>query len=216
MKPQRHFDTGWRERLTLADGTRVELRLVQPDDAELLREGFERLSMRSRFKRFHAPKSRLSEYEVRYLTAVDGEEHLALGAVGQDAEGREAGLGIARFIRLAQAPEVAEAAITVVDTAQGKGLGRILLDRLTEAARERGVERFECRILPGNVAMFRLLNERTPDGTSEEEDALCVSVSLAAIPRRKWNLLWLLLALAAQGVLTVVLGPAEPPPSDDT
>ncbi|QRN96516.1 N-acetyltransferase [Archangium violaceum] len=209
MKPRRHFDTGWRERLALADGTEVELRLVQPADAELLLEGFERLSPRSRIGRFHAAKPRLSEHEVHYLTAVDGEQHLALGAVSVGPEGQGRGLGIARFIRLAPASEVAEAAITVVDAAQGKGLGRILLERLMEAARERGVERFECHIQPGNAAMVRLLNRLLPDGAHEEEDdALRITVSLSSTPRRKWNLLLLLLALAAQGALTV-LGPAR-------
>ncbi|PTL84422.1 GNAT family N-acetyltransferase [Vitiosangium sp. GDMCC 1.1324] len=223
MPPQRRFDTRWRERLTLADGTEVELRLIQPEDAELLRQGFERLSARSRVGRFHGPKPRLLEHEVRYLTSVDGEQHLALGAVTRGPEGHEEGVGIARFIRLAHAPEVAEAAITVVDSAQGKGLGRILLERLVEAAREREVERFECRILPGNIAMFRLLDDLTPDDTSEEdEDARCFSVPLTNTPRRKWNLLLLLLGLAARGALTV-LGPARggaeapdaPPPADE-
>lgn len=210
MQPQRRFDTRWRERVTLADGTEVELRLIQPEDAELLRQGFERLSMRSRVGRFHGPKPRLLEHEVRYLTSVDGEQHLALGAVTRGPEGQEQGVGIARFIRLAHAPEVAEAAITVVDSAQGKGLGRILLERLVDAARERGVERFECRILPGNVAMFRLLDDLAPDDTSDEEDedARCFSVPLTNTPRRKWNLLLLLLGLAARGALTV-LGPAR-------
>ncbi|WP_257460122.1 GNAT family N-acetyltransferase [Archangium lipolyticum] len=215
MKPRHHFDTGWRERLTLADGTEVELRLVQPRDAELLLEGFERLSPRSRIGRFHAPKSRLSEQEVRYLTTVDGDQHLALGAVSLGPEGRERGLGIARFIRLAPSSDVAEAAITVVDAAQGKGLGRILLERLMEAARERGVERFECHIQPGNAAMIRLLNRLLPDGMHEEdEDTLRITVPLSSTPRRKWNPLLLLLALAAQGALTV-LGPARPPSPDE-
>lgn len=212
MGSQHRFDARWRERLTLADGTEVELRLVRPEDAELLREGFERLSMDSRFRRFHSPKPRLSEHEVHYLTTVDGEQHLALGAVARGPEGQERGLGIARFIRLAPDSEVAEAAITVVDEAQAKGLGRILLERLVEAARERGVERFECRILPGNAAMVHLLHELTPDSTPKrEEDALCFTVPLANTPRRKWNLLLLLLGLAAQGALTV-LGPAREEP----
>lgn len=224
MESRRRFDTHWRERLTLADGTEVELRLVRPDDAELLREGFERLSKDSRIRRFHGPKPRLSEHEVHYLTAVDGEQHLALGAVRQGPEGREQGLGIARFIRLARDSEVAEVAITVADEAQAKGLGRVLLERLVEAARERGVERFECRILPGNAAMVRLIHALTPDSTPErEDDALFFTVPLVNTPRVKWRLLMLLLGLAAQGALTV-LGPArdethapeEPPAPNET
>ncbi|WNG32945.1 GNAT family N-acetyltransferase [Archangium violaceum] len=215
MQPQRRFDTGWRERLTLTDGTEVELRLLQPQDAELLRRGFERLSMRSRIGRFHVAKPRLSDHEVQYLTQVDGEQHLALGAVRWGPQGEEEGLGIARFIRLAQDAELAEAAITVVDPAQGKGLGRVLLERLVEAARERGVERFEFRILPGNVAMLRLLEEHTSDNPPEvDEDSLCITVPLAATPRRKWNLLLLLLSLAARGAQSM-LGSETPAPPDE-
>ncbi|MFY0563301.1 GNAT family N-acetyltransferase [Archangium lansingense] len=210
MDSPRRFDAQWRERLTLADGSQVELRLVRPEDAELLRQGFERLSPRSRLGRFHSPKSRLTESEVHYFTAVDGEQHLALGAVRQGPEGQEEGLGVARFIRLTQGSEEAEAAITVVDTAQGKGLGRILMERLVDAARERGVERFEFLVLPGNAAMVRLLDELNPDGTQvrKEEDALCFTLPLATTPRRKWNLVFILLGLAAQGALSV-LGPAR-------
>ncbi|MFE8604844.1 GNAT family N-acetyltransferase [Archangium violaceum] len=224
MKPARQFDTHWRERLALADGTEVELRLVRPEDAELLRQGFEQLSPRSRLGRFHAPKSRLTDAEVHYFTSVDGEQHLALGAVSRGPEGQEEGLAIARFIRMARDSDVAEAAVTVVDVAQGKGLGRLLLERLVEAARERGVERFEFLVLPGNAAMFRLLDELNPDGTPVrgDEDALCVTLPLATTPHRKWRLLLLLLGLAARGALSV-LGPAPertpepgeaPPPGD--
>ncbi len=210
MDISRRFDARWRERLSLSDGRQVELRLVRPEDAELLRRGFERLSPRSRLGRFHSPKSRLTEAEVHYFTSVDGEQHLALGAVGWGPDGQEEGLGIARFIRLSPDAEVAEAAITVLDEAQGKGLGRILMERLVEAARERGVERFEFLVLPGNAAMVRLLDELNPDGTPmrKEEDALCFTLPLATTPRRKWSLLLVLLGLAAQGAL-IVLGPAR-------
>ncbi|HYO53008.1 GNAT family N-acetyltransferase [Archangium sp.] len=203
MQPYRRFHFQYRERLSLPDGTWAELRMVRPEDAALLRDGFERLSPRSRFQRFLSAKPRLSEEELHYLTRVDGERHVALGAVTWSPAGREVGLGLARFFRLTDAPEVAEVAITVVDEAQGKGLGRILMDKLVEAARERGVERFEFRVLAGNLPMYKLVQMLAPCEPEQDDDAVCFSVPLAA-PTRGGYELRSVLALAAQGALTLI------------
>lgn len=204
MQPYRRFHAHYRERLSLADGTWAELRMVRPEDTALLRDGFERLSPRSRYQRFLSAKPRLSEQELRYLTEVDGERHLALGAVMRSPGGREVGLGVARFIRLAHAPELAEVAITVADDAQGKGLGRVLLERLVDAARERGVERFEFRVLAGNMPMYRLVQTLAPCEPEHDEDALCFRVPLGAPTRGGSDVLRSVLALAAQGALTLI------------
>lgn len=220
MQPYRRFHSQYRERLSLADGTWAELRMVRPEDAALLREGFERLSPRSRFQRFLSAKPRLTSEELKYLTSVDGEMHVAIGAVTWSPAGREVGLGVARFFRLAQTPEVAEVAITVADDAQGKGLGRLLMDKLVEAARERGVERFDFRVLAGNLPMYKLVQTLAPCEPVQDDDALCFSVPLGAPARGGTELLRSLLALAAQGALTLIgptcrwrsLSRAPPPP----
>ena len=188
----------------LEDGTWAEVRMVRREDAPLLREGFERLSARARFQRFLSPKSRLTEEELRYLTEVDGEGHVAIGVVTWDEIGQEVGLGVARFFRLAHMPEVAEVAITVVDDAQGKGLGSLLMDNLVEAARERGVERFEFRVLPGNQPMYRLVQKLAPCEPQQDGESLCFSVPLASPAPGGAELLRSLLALAAQGALTLI------------
>ena len=130
--PPRFFTADYVERATLRDGTSVMLRLVAPEDKALLRRSFEDWSEESRYARFHAPKSKLSEEELRYLTEIDQETHFALGAIREagDGAGEPVGLGIARFIRLPEqapaGPVTAEAAISVSDEVQGKGLGRLL------------------------------------------------------------------------------------------
>ncbi|MFY0524289.1 GNAT family N-acetyltransferase [Archangium gephyra] len=204
MQPYRRFHSQYRERLSLADGTWAELRMVRPEDAALLREGFERLSPRSRFQRFLSAKPRLTSEELKYLTSVDGERHVAIGAVTWSPAGREVGLGVARFFRSTETPEVAEVAITVADDAQGKGLGRLLMDKLVEAARERGVERFDFRVLAGNLPMYKLVQTLAPCEPVQDEDALCFSVPLGAPARGGTELLRSLLALAAQGALTLI------------
>lgn len=204
MAVHRHNPTHHPERLMLLDGTWAEVRMLRPEDTALLERGFARLSARSRFQRFLAAKPRLSPEELRYLTAVDGERHVALGAVTWNDAGEEVGLGVARFIRLEDTPEVAELALTVVDDAQGKGLGRFLLDALVRAARERGVERFELRVLADNEAMQRLVRTLGPCEPVRDGETLCFSVPLHPALRGETELLRPLLGLAAQGALTLV------------
>jgi hypothetical protein len=54
---------------------------------------------------------RLPEAPVRYLTAMDHQDHEAMIAL--DEKGTEA-LGVARYVRDPQRPEAAEVAVTVV------------------------------------------------------------------------------------------------------
>jgi hypothetical protein len=135
MPPPRFFSLDYSERAVLQDASEVELRLIRPEDKELLRAGFDRLSPASRYARFLAPKQALSDDELRYLCEVDHESHFAIGAVSiaaQPADGEAAppappiGLAIARFIRLADPANTAEAAIAVADDAQHRGLGKLL------------------------------------------------------------------------------------------
>ncbi|HUS30552.1 MAG TPA: GNAT family N-acetyltransferase [Kofleriaceae bacterium] len=160
----RVFNADYVEHATLRDGTPVLLRLVEPQDKALLQRGFENWSAESRYARFFVPKLRLSDDELTYLCDVDQESHFALGAI-REGDGEPRGLGIARFIRL---PDVdgeavtAEAAIAVSDEMQGKGLGRILFERLVAAASERGIERFRCDVLGSNSSMKTLIDSLAP------------------------------------------------------
>lgn len=203
-----HFDADYAEPVTLADGSEVTLRLVRPSDKELLRRAFERLSPESRYRRFFEPKDHLSDRELHYLTELDGTDHLAIGAIAR-GDGEERGVGIARFIRLAGAPDSAEAAITVVDEAQGKGLGRLLFQRLMAAAWERGVRRFHCEVLARNTAVEGMLRSLAPEiAPTVEGGVLEFDIPLTEIPvdqsaeaAPRTNPLYRLLALAAEGLV---------------
>lgn len=156
------FDETYLETVVLSDGTVATLRLVRPDDKALMREGWEALSDESRYRRFLTPKATLTEAELRYFTEVDQVDHLALGATRTRGE-RHQGLGVARFVRLPGQPGVADAAVTVIDEVQRRGLGRVLVSRLMSAAGERGIERFSCDMLATNRAMRRLIKSLAPE-----------------------------------------------------
>jgi GNAT superfamily N-acetyltransferase len=174
---QQRFHPGYREKAVLADGTPVVLRLLRPEDKPLLAEGLARLSVETRYRRFFEAKTSLSEAELRYLTEIDGVRHFAIGALLERPGQPDLGLGIARFVELPDQPGVAEPAIVVVDEYQHRGLGRLLLERLVAAARERGLRAFSGMVLAGNEPLITLLEEHVPSAVLCREDGV-VAVQL--------------------------------------
>ena len=147
-------------------------RQIRPDDKGRLAAGLARLSPESRQKRFLMPKPRFSSTELRYLTEVDGFDHVAIVAVS--ATDADVFYAVGRFVRLRDDPGTAEVAIVVADPLQGRGLGREIGTRLADLARERGVTRFSATLLGDNVPAQRLfasisarLEQHIADGVRE-------------------------------------------------
>src|SRR3954463_1268976 len=144
------------ERVRLRDGSRVIVRPVRPGGRGLFVAGFERMSGESRYRRFMSHKKKLSERELDFFTRLDHDLHEAIGAIDAATGGAAGG---ARLHPRADDPQVAEAAVTVVDDWQGKGLGGLLLQRLTARARELDVKHFEASLFTTNKAMLRLFEK---------------------------------------------------------
>jgi GNAT superfamily N-acetyltransferase len=142
--------------IRLEDGTTVLVRPIQPTDKARLAAGLTRLSETSRQRRFLGPKPRLTQAELRYLTEVDGHDHVALVALRLDEP--QLLVAAARYVRLKDDPETAEVAVTVADDLQGKGVGRALGVMLADEARGRGVKRFSASVLHDNVPALRLID----------------------------------------------------------
>ena len=95
------------------------------------------------------------------------------------------GLGVARYVRLPHEPTVAEVAITVVDSHQGRGLGTMLLGVITRSAVDNGIETFVAHVLGGNVAMLNLLTALGVAVTTDPDGLIAVRTPL---PRRMEDL----------------------------
>lgn len=221
------FDESYGESVSLPSGRRFTLRLIRPSDREAMRIAFDRLSPESRYARFMAPKARLTEAELDYLTEPDGYDHLALVAMRKHLVSTPEGVGVARFVRLVDEPDTAEPAVTVIDDYQGEGLGSLLLQRLIEAAWERDVRWFRSELLAQNKASRKMIESMSPevrfaargDGSlvatipvPEPDSTPTAPGSFLGTPVQK------LLSYAAQAVIRVrprVTHP-PPPPSQDT
>lgn len=131
--------------ITLDDGTMLTVRPITPDDASGLVEAFEMLSPESRYMRFLRPMDQLSSYETSYLTNIDYHDHFAWVAI---VDGQ--GVGVARYIRNADEPDTAEAAVVVADAWQRRGIATILLGLLGETAWTNGIRHFAALISAEN------------------------------------------------------------------
>lgn len=175
------METGpdFREEHVLKDGTRVTFRHIRPEDAAELRREFARLSPESRYRRFFGAAAVLDDATVDYLTHVDGRAHVAIIATTESLDLKsERGIGVVRFVRIAEDPKTAEIAITVVDDMQEKGLGTLLADAAVRAARERGIERFVGEVLEVNAHLVASLREHPAITTKTENGVLSFEVDL--------------------------------------
>jgi RimJ/RimL family protein N-acetyltransferase len=158
---------------TLVDSTPIVVLPVGPgcDEHELLRgelvEGFEELSAESRYRRFMVGTTYLSSAMLhRLVDTVDDVSHVVLVArllpsdaprVTGESAPVGAAIGVGRFFRCRDNPSVAEVAVTVVDAWQGRGVGRLLLRSLADAAMRRGITTFVAEVLAINAASLALL-----------------------------------------------------------
>jgi hypothetical protein len=143
---------------TLHDGTRIHFRPIRPDDKERLAIGVRRLSAESRYMRFFRHIDHLSDAQLQYLTEVDFEDHFAWLAVLPDQPG-EPGAGVGRWIRVADEPEVAEGAVTVIDELHHCGIGTTLLWLMARSAIQHGIRYFRAWTLGDNRPMLDLLHQ---------------------------------------------------------
>ena len=130
----------------LATAPQLTVRPIRATDKAALLDLFERLSARSRLRRFLAPKPALSRRELTYLTEIDHRTHEALVAVAPDG----AFVGVARYACDPGETTVADVAFAVADVWQGRGVGTGLARLLLERARANGIVRLHATMLADN------------------------------------------------------------------
>jgi len=130
----------------------ITLRELVPADRPLLAAAFERLSPRSRYLRFLTPLPALPERTLDRLMDVDGREHVALAALDRGEL-----VGVARYVRDRRDRGLADVAVTVVDSHQGRGLGARLLAALLDHAGAHGLRALTFDVHPSNEPGRRLV-----------------------------------------------------------
>lgn len=138
----------WEADVLTADGSVVHIRPVVAADTEALRAMHQRMSARSKYLRYFSAVGEIRDEQLRLLTDTDYDRRVCLVA--------QAGEDIVAVGSYHSAPgeTSAEAAFSVQDDQQGRGLGSILLEHLAAAAQERGIQRFTAEVLSENRQML--------------------------------------------------------------
>jgi len=143
-----------------SDGTRIDVRPVRPEDAELERDFVASLSEQTRYFRFFYRLHQLTPAMLVRFTQVDYDREIALLALTSDPAspaGRKI-VGVSRYIANYDG-ESAEFAVVVTDTWQGRGIGRMLIERLIGSAKRRGLKRLEGVVLRANRGMLKFAEQ---------------------------------------------------------
>ena len=139
------------------DGMPMRVRPIRPEDAAMHREFFNRLSDETRYNRLMNTLREMSPAMLVRFTQLDYAREMALIGVVEE-NGEDAIVGVARY---ASNPDrdSCEFALTIRDDFQGKGLGRILMEQLFDAARQNGLTTMEGEIFANNTNMLKLMTK---------------------------------------------------------
>jgi acyl-CoA hydrolase/GNAT superfamily N-acetyltransferase len=151
------------------DGEQVTIRPTKPVDERRIQEHFYGLDKDDVISRFFHEKTSFLQSDVKSVSRIDYINALSIIAVvGEFGFGKVIAIG---EYQLDENKNLAEIAFSVSSAWQGKGLGKILQNKLCEAARENGVAGLMAYTSLDNKAMtnlFRSLPYKVK--TSTEED----------------------------------------------
>ena len=108
------------------------------------------------------------EMLVRF-TQIDYHNEMALVAIYKGSDGEEE-IGVARYMTNPD-KKTCEFAIVVSDRWQGKGIARLLMQKLIEIARNRGLEVMEGQVLANNFRMLELMLSLNFQVNNDPEDS---------------------------------------------
>ena len=149
--PPADYPPEWEQSAVLKDGGTVRLRPIVPSDAPALQAFVKNMSTESSYFRFFRVKKQLEPKELEQFTQLDYEVQMAFVAI---VDGILVGIG--RYNADDCADGFAEAAFTVADDMQGKGIGTLLVYRIAAYARAHGIKGFRAYVLADNHAMMRV------------------------------------------------------------
>lgn len=136
------------------DGELITIRPAKPVDERRIQEHFYNQDKNDIYSRYFKARTRFVRDDMESMYQIDYIKDLTLLAVvGEFGFGRVVAVG--EYL-LDQANNIAEVAFSVSKDWQGKGLGKILMQKLSEAARENGITGLMAYTLPRNRGMVRL------------------------------------------------------------
>ncbi|ALG70133.1 GCN5 family acetyltransferase [Azospirillum thiophilum] len=152
----RPYPKALEDRITIKDGRQFLVRPILPEDEPLVHHLVENQTAEDLRLRFFAPLKRLSHQAAARLTQIDYDREMGLIAVGPDPQtGDTIMYGV---VRITADPDNrrAEYAVMVRSDMKGQGLGFILMNKILDYARSRGIKEVYGEVLRENTNMLNM------------------------------------------------------------
>lgn len=165
------------EAVTMPDGQAMQLRPIRPEDEPAFYKLFASLSPDEIRLRFLHPMRTLPHSLAARLTQIDYDREMALVLAGQSPAGEPEMYGVVHIMADPD-NETAEFAILVHHNMTGMGLGSLLLRRILDHARSRGIGEVYGDVSSENKAMLKLCKVFGFNLRREPDDPGVIRVSL--------------------------------------
>jgi acetyl coenzyme A synthetase (ADP forming)-like protein len=165
-------------RLILRDGTTATVRLAHPADREPMAKFFASLSKDSQRQRFFSLAQPGNNLINSFCDDSNPRKCLCLIVIRSSGGGTRI---IATANYIARDETIAEIAVAVDDQFQGKGIGSLLLERLSVLAARNGFRRFWAVTMAENQAMLDVFRESGFECRSRLDEG-SVEIDLSVIP----------------------------------
>ena len=144
------------EAFQLSDGREVVVRPIAPADAAPIAASYHLLNEDEVRRRFLHLLKALDEQHLRQLTEPDAQSEFVVVAAEPLPPGDALVAAVARLARDAPDPSRAEFGILVSHFVAGRGIGRLLMERLVEWCHENHVRELWGDVLEDNAPMLEL------------------------------------------------------------
>jgi GNAT superfamily N-acetyltransferase len=159
------------------DGKKIKIRPLSKDDMPLEADFIQHLSPETKHYRFFGALNTISPAMLESLCNVDGENSMAFIAT-EEVDGKDVEIGVSRYA-VGDSHDVHEIAVTIADSWQHKGLGKLLMRHLIDYAKTHKVKTLFSVELADNNAMRALAKELGMKIKADPQDVHQVIYTLA-------------------------------------
>ena len=173
LRPYPHFII---ERITLKNGKKMTLRPIRPEDEKKATAFHQKLSentVRSRFLKSMSLDARVAHDRLVQVCCIDYDREMRI--VAENDKGQIEAVG---SYRCQPNTHNAEFKLIVSDQMQGKGLGKQLIRKLIDIAKQRQIQTLFATVLDQNHGLLKICESLNFTLTPMEDDPSLIEVKL--------------------------------------
>ncbi|ASI92567.1 bifunctional acetate--CoA ligase family protein/GNAT family N-acetyltransferase [Vibrio mediterranei] len=150
----RPYPTEMEELITLKDGSKISLRPIRPEDEPFHADFINNVTKEDLYKRFFSDVGEFNHEALANLTQIDYDREMAFVAVDLSYANPHI-IGVSRVLVTPDNSD-AEFAILIRSDLKGKGLGRVLMNKIIDYCKSKNTRQISGMTMPTNRGMLTL------------------------------------------------------------